>query len=268
MGMYASSKRSHLPFRTQALSRYSVWMFLCLGLALTGCATNKTAQRSEAGLSKPTIEPLPIKSPDPVVRLLNQRGRFIRYDVYNRSSQTFRGLVMIFEGVDCDGVRPRRLWQLSVRRTLSIGRKHSFRHRLPYFCHHVKVTAFGKKKYESFKGKHKPFVRYRFVPDQRRVAYKVYNRSILPFRGLTVLILGKDCDGPRASYLMIRSSRAWLRPGYLRSFERVMPYPCRRFLVRAFDRIVFNRLRVQMMRRLQRRRRMQRRKQPPISQEI
>lgn len=266
MAMNASDERFPQAPQKQLLPRMGWLFFLGMSLALVGCTTTqRTARRSG-----PQVRSLPIKSPDPVVRMVNHRGRSIRYNVYNRSSKDFQGLVVIFEGVDCDGSRPRRLWKKSVSKQLLMGRMHAFRQTLPYYCHLVKVTAFGKRKFDRFKNNHKPFVRYRFIPDRRRVAYKIYNRSIIPFRGLTVLIFGKDCEGPRTNYLFVRSSRAWLRPGFLRSFARNMPYPCRIFRVKAYDRVLFHhRLRmIQRMRRRQQQMRRQRRRQPPISQEI
>lgn len=252
------------------------WIFLCCCLSLLGCTSVTQQAKEDASTIPPHAAKANIpRSPDPVVRVLFKRGRKLRYNVYNNSGQSFRGLVVIFEGVGCDGVRPRRLWAKVLRDNLPVGDMRPFEHYIPRFCQSVNVTAFDSIKFKRRFRKHKPFVRYNFVPDQRRISYKIYNRSILPFRGITVLIFGKDCAGPKTNYGVVIRSRAWLRPGYLRSFVRNMPHPCRTFRVSAYDTIKLKqRMRklYQMRRRLQNRQRQLRRRQlrrrPPLSQEI
>ncbi len=263
------------PFSPHKVSTAGFWAVLCFCLPLLGCTTTQRKQSAVKLAPHAARANIP-RSPNPVVRVLSKQGRRLRYNVYNNSGHTFRGLVVIFEGVDCDGVRPRRLWAKSLERPLEIGDMRPFIHYIPRFCHHVRVSAFDRVEFKRRYRKHKPFVRYNFIPDRRKVAYKIYNRSILPFRGITVLIRGKDCTGPRTNYVLKLSSRAWLRPGYLRSFVRTMPYPCRTFRVFAFDRIDFQRIKRRMIRLYQRRRRLQNRfknppsrlKKPPTYQEI
>lgn len=234
-----------LPYRPIRL----LWVgALCTIVLLMGCTHTKVSTTTALTPAPSSVhEPGIIKHPDPVIQILYKQGRALRYNIYNRSSQNFRGMVVIFEGIDCDGIRPRRLWAKVLSEELAMGQMKPYLHSLPNSCHHVKVSAFDQTKFTQRYKQHRPFVRYYFQPDQQRLFYRVYNNSILPFRGIAVLIRGQDCNGPKPNYLLESQSQDWLQPGYLRSFTRNMPYPCRAYRVVAFDLLDFQRIKQRML---------------------
>lgn len=242
----------------------SFWLsFFALALFTTGCIRPKTSTTTPPSPHPSPPEPTVLKHPDPVIQILYKQGKTLRYNIYNRSSQIFQGMVVVFEGIDCDGFPARRLWAKLLPEQLPVGEMKPYQHHLPNNCHYVKISAFDRIKFTQQYKNHRPFVRYQFQAAHQRLVFRVYNNSILPFRGIAVLIRGQDCDGPQPNYLLESVSQDWLRPGYLRSFSRNMPHPCRAYRVLAFDLMDFQRIKQRIIDLYRRRQANPQNPQPP-----
>jgi hypothetical protein len=210
-----------------------LWMFT------TGCPkSTEIKTKTEA----PTLIANIPKSDRPLVRILAKQGKLIKYIVYNTSNQAFQGVIVVFSGIDCDGTNPRQIWTIESAPMLDIGRQRTMTNHLPIFCRRIEVEAFDKPLFVHRIKKHQPFVRYVYSRANQQLQYHIRNQSILPFRGLAIVVRATNCVGPKPRQLWIEQSPTWLYPGYNRSFKKVVPVACGDIVVQAFDLINFRQL--------------------------
>lgn len=190
------------------------------------------------GQIKKPKDPKLAKSNNPIILLTRHKGSFVEYSVYNNSKRIFLGLVIVFDGEGCEGPRSHRLLVRVASAPLYSGRVRPFSHRMPYTCQKLSLTAFDIPTFRTKVRKdHKPLVLF-----QRKgtlVKYSVENRSVLPFRGLAVLIKGTQCEGPRPTRFWLEGTKEWLYPGYKRDFTMTMNATCTTIAVVAQDLVTF-----------------------------
>lgn len=215
----------------QVVLSFTSWVgCVSLAVCLGGCPKRQSAK------------PRMAKSKRPILKMRSHKGNRLQYAIFNTSGVAFKGMAIVIDGETCHGPRSKRLLIRLDRRPLKNNTMRPYDHRMPYKCSTFRLKAYSYPEFSRFlKQKHHPIVRY--SRKNRTVSFQVENHSILPFRGLAIVVRGQECeDGPETRY-WTSTRRLWLYPGYTHRANVNLPVDCQKVQVIAKDLVAFLRSR-------------------------